>query len=182
MSLKSRLREAMAGPPKISQAALARACKISPVSVNDWLSGKTQRLTGTNLLTTARVLGVNPEWLDTGRGPMRPANSGEGTLSEPPKAGGLASQFERLDPAILVEAERWALIFQAAGGEKYSDLQRMEQVAEVYGQIVADGGVLSDQNHQAYLRQLEQLVNRRGDNGQSDEKGRGAAQRRVGKR
>lgn len=121
-------------------------------------------------------LGLRAGWMDGLN------DSREGTVSEPSNPYGLASQFQRPDPAILVEAERWALIFQAATGAKFSDLERMERVAEVYGQIVADGGSLSDQHHQAYLRQLEDAVNRRGEDGQADKVGRSAAKRRAAKR
>jgi phage repressor protein C with HTH and peptisase S24 domain len=70
-NLQERLRAAMAGPPKISQAALARACGITPPSVNDWLSGKTKAIEGENLLHAAELLKVTPMWLATGRGAMR---------------------------------------------------------------------------------------------------------------
>ncbi|MFJ4349433.1 S24 family peptidase [Pseudomonas sp. NPDC089428] len=63
----------MAGPPKISQAALARACGIRPPSVNDWLSGKTKTIEGQNLLRAAEFLKVTPMWLATGKGAMRKA-------------------------------------------------------------------------------------------------------------
>lgn len=67
-TLKERLEIAMAGPPKISQAAIARACGIKPPSVNDWLSGKTQTIEGSNLLAAAKLLNVSPEWLANGKG------------------------------------------------------------------------------------------------------------------
>jgi phage repressor protein C with HTH and peptisase S24 domain len=70
-NLQDRLRAAMAGPPKITQAALARACGIKPPSVNDWLSGKTKAIEGENLLHAAELLKVTPMWLATGRGPMK---------------------------------------------------------------------------------------------------------------
>lgn len=70
-TLQDRLRQIMAGPPKVSQAALARACGIKPPSVNDWLSGKTKTIEGQNLLLAAEFLGVAPKWLATGRGPIR---------------------------------------------------------------------------------------------------------------
>lgn len=70
-TLQERLRHVMAGPPKVSQAALARACGIKPPSVNDWLSGKTKSIEGENLLNAAAFLKVLPLWLATGKGPMR---------------------------------------------------------------------------------------------------------------
>lgn len=53
-----------------TQAGLARACRIKPSSVHAWLSGKTKRISGENLLRAASYFGVNNEWLATGRGPI----------------------------------------------------------------------------------------------------------------
>lgn len=74
-TLQERLRQIMAGPPRVSQAALARACGIKPPSVNDWISGKTKTIEGRNLLLAAEFLGVSPKWLATGRGPIHKAAS-----------------------------------------------------------------------------------------------------------
>ncbi|MGG6966619.1 UNVERIFIED_CONTAM: helix-turn-helix transcriptional regulator, partial [Pseudomonas aeruginosa] len=70
-TLQERLKIAMAGPPRVSQAALARACHITAPSVNDWISGKTKSIEGENLLNAAAFLKVSPLWLATGKGPMR---------------------------------------------------------------------------------------------------------------
>lgn len=53
---------------EISQTELARACGVKPPSVHGWLSGKSKFLRGENLLCAAQVLGVEQEWLATGRG------------------------------------------------------------------------------------------------------------------
>lgn len=82
-TLQERLKLAMAGPPKVSQAALARACGIRAPSVNDWLSGKTKTIEGQNLLLAAEYLKVQPMWLATGRGQMRKtAATGDSDESE----------------------------------------------------------------------------------------------------
>lgn len=73
-TFQERIAELLAGPPKISQAALARACGIKPPSVNDWVSGKTKSIEGENLLRAAAFLKVSPLWLATGKGPMRPSH------------------------------------------------------------------------------------------------------------
>jgi phage repressor protein C with HTH and peptisase S24 domain len=52
------------------QADLARACKVTPPSVNGWLSGKAKFLRGENLLAAAKALNVSQVWLATGKGPM----------------------------------------------------------------------------------------------------------------
>jgi hypothetical protein len=71
-TLKERLREALAGPPKRRAADLARACNIKPPSVAGWLSGKTKALEGSNLLAAAAFLKVNAKWLADGVGPKTP--------------------------------------------------------------------------------------------------------------
>jgi phage repressor protein C with HTH and peptisase S24 domain len=75
MPLSDRLTLAMSSAG-ISQADLARACKVKPPSVHGWLSGKAKFLRGENLLLAAAALGVNQQWLATGEGPMLPETGG----------------------------------------------------------------------------------------------------------
>lgn len=69
-TLKTRLREALddLGIAEPNQAEIARLTGVKPPSVNAWFSGATKSL-GKALLPLAGYLGVNPEWLNTGRGP-----------------------------------------------------------------------------------------------------------------
>jgi phage repressor protein C with HTH and peptisase S24 domain len=61
--------------PKTRPIDLARHCKIAPPSVSDWLSGKTKKLEGSNLLSVSRFFGCNQDWLATGKGkPFPPEN------------------------------------------------------------------------------------------------------------
>lgn len=69
-TLAERLALAMKGPPEIKPADLARACHVKQPSVSDWLSGKTKKLEGANLLAAAELLNVDPWWLATGEGQM----------------------------------------------------------------------------------------------------------------
>lgn len=46
---------------------LARACWIKSPSVHDWINGKTKKIEGDNLLSAARALGRDPEWILSGR-------------------------------------------------------------------------------------------------------------------
>lgn len=71
LTLADRIRTALAGPPRRSQAALARHCGVKPPSVSAWLSGDTKTIEGSNLLKAAEFLGVRPKWLSDGVGPMR---------------------------------------------------------------------------------------------------------------
>lgn len=54
----------------MSQAELARRCKVKPPSVNGWLNGKAKFLRGENLLAAAKALNVSQHWLATGQGEM----------------------------------------------------------------------------------------------------------------
>lgn len=64
----------------LSQADLARACRVKPPSIHGWLSGKSKFLRGENLLSAAAALGVSQRWLATGEGAMV---AEQPTLSEP---------------------------------------------------------------------------------------------------
>jgi phage repressor protein C with HTH and peptisase S24 domain len=70
-TLGERVKMALAGPPKVTQKALAEACGITPVSVNDWVYDRTQTIEGSNLLKAAQFLHVNARWLAEGVGAMR---------------------------------------------------------------------------------------------------------------
>jgi phage repressor protein C with HTH and peptisase S24 domain len=68
----------------ISQSALAVRVGIKQPSVAAWLSGKTKKIEGENLLNTAAALGVHPEWLATGSGPIYKDGQEEGTFPRTP--------------------------------------------------------------------------------------------------
>lgn len=70
-TLAERLEQAMAGPPRVTGRALAKACNVSPPSVSDWLNGKSKSMEGKNLLSAAAFLRVRPKWLAEGVGAMR---------------------------------------------------------------------------------------------------------------
>ncbi|MDN7474091.1 transcriptional regulator [Burkholderia multivorans] len=75
-TLAERLEQAMKVPPEKKAADLARACRVRAPSVSDWLSGKTKKMEGANLLLAAEFLNVDPWWLATGEGQMeRRANA-----------------------------------------------------------------------------------------------------------
>lgn len=72
-TLAERLKFAMenASPKKVKGVDLARAVGVKPPSVSDWLSGKSKKMEGENLLRAAKHLGVNPHWLASGTGDMQ---------------------------------------------------------------------------------------------------------------
>lgn len=71
-TLAERVKLCMVGNRTLT--GLARACGIRPPSVSAWLSGKTKKIEGANLLRAAAYLGVNPRWLASGDGPRSPAS------------------------------------------------------------------------------------------------------------
>lgn len=68
-TLQSRIKDRMKAVG-INNAQLAAACKVKPPTSFNWASGKTKNIKGEPLLLAAKALGVTPEWLSTGKGPM----------------------------------------------------------------------------------------------------------------
>lgn len=86
-TLAERLKLAMAGPPKVTNSALAKACGVKPPSVTDWCSGRTKTIEAAHLLKAAEFLGVRAKWLVEGIGPMR-----ETWTIEQPHGGQIAGE------------------------------------------------------------------------------------------
>jgi transcriptional regulator with XRE-family HTH domain len=72
-TLSERLQIALNRDQSLSQAGLAKACGVKPPSVSDWLSGKTKKIEGANLLMAAQYLSVDAWWLATGKGAIDPS-------------------------------------------------------------------------------------------------------------
>lgn len=67
-TLAERVKERMKAMGLIN-AQLATACNVKPPTSYNWSSGKTKNIKGAPLLLAAKALGVNPEWLASGKGP-----------------------------------------------------------------------------------------------------------------
>lgn len=72
----------------LSQEALAEAMsqlidkkKISRTAITQWESSKTKGIEAANLLKATKVLNVTPDWLQFGRGNMRPMQSADFTTN-----------------------------------------------------------------------------------------------------
>lgn len=140
-TLKERLASAMAGPPKITQQALADAAHVSQTSVNDWLSGKSKSMRGGNLIAVAKHLKVNASWLATGKG-QREVNvkSGDGDMQP-------LSQSATFDPVILQRALVWFDYERKGYGFQPTHyLRQARRLIELYQQVEADGGDLSPEH------------------------------------
>lgn len=97
-TLAERIKIALKGPPKVTQKALADACGVQPPSVSEWLSGRTKNMEGANLLAAAKFLRVNPDWLATGRGEMRPSDPAKLVTQDDLDLSEIAEIYKRLDP------------------------------------------------------------------------------------
>lgn len=150
MTLSDRLKEKMAGPPKISQVALARACKVSQPTVNDWLSGKSKTIKGPILVRVAAYLGVSPEWLATGRGPRIQDANRELNVKISEARAGYPSQNTQLDEVILTAAELWVR-FEEGAGRVFQPVRRLQRKLEIAGMIEANGGSLSPEDSQKLI-------------------------------
>jgi transcriptional regulator with XRE-family HTH domain len=86
LTLQSRIKERMKALG-ITNAQLAAACKVKPPTSFNWGSGKTKSIKGEPLLLAAKTLGVTPEWLATGKGPMDRLNKSSQHLVEEVSVG-----------------------------------------------------------------------------------------------
>lgn len=64
-TLKERLIFSMGAD--ITQADLARECKVSRAAVTKWFNEKTKKIDAVHIFTIARRCNVDPEWLATGK-------------------------------------------------------------------------------------------------------------------
>lgn len=83
-TLKDRLERALDAKPGATKASLARHCGITKTSVGAWFSGKAKSIDGQNLIRASAYLGVRPEWLASGRGPMHQQPGANATPSVAP--------------------------------------------------------------------------------------------------
>lgn len=108
-TLRERLAIALAKKRGGSQAALARACKVSTASVADWFSGKTRKLRGSSLLAAAEYLNVRPRWLESGLGPMEldaPSPAYVARETDPTKYGWPFDRITEVDVMRLTSEQR----------------------------------------------------------------------------
>lgn len=66
----------------LSKTDLWKGCGVSSGTVTTWVKGPNQTISGVNLMNAAKVLGVNPDWLATGRGNMSSAKETSSQLDD----------------------------------------------------------------------------------------------------
>lgn len=120
-------------------------------------------------------LGLEYGWMD-----QSPSSgySGGSTESKRNPLTALVSQSVRIQPETMLIAWQWVRAFETAEGAKWPGLKRMQVLADVYEELVADGGQLSDDRHDEYLKRMDLSVQRR--NGGSDERGKGDGSEAAG--
>lgn len=119
-SLAMRLQAALEASG-ISQAELARHCRVKASSVSDWLSGESKSMKSAPLLRAAALLGVNPLWLATGEGTRRSSGYETAGASLPVLAqeAGVGSHW----PFSYITPQRWTAL-------PLSDRLRIEMFAD----------------------------------------------------
>lgn len=97
----------------MNKTAFAKAVRVSQPTVTDWENGK-MRPNGENLTRVCHVLGVTPEWLLTGRGPVQAEGAGDQGQVLSPEDAALLDDLGELLPedaaryraAIRAEADK----------------------------------------------------------------------------
>lgn len=101
---------------KVSKAELARACGIKSPSVNNWFSGETKSLEGSNLVRAAEYLRVNVAWLASGSGPMY--------AKPPPSVGAdlpsVAHDLSQTSPTVVPPEVSWELLMTGTLPERFT--------------------------------------------------------------
>jgi transcriptional regulator with XRE-family HTH domain len=163
-TLQSRMEELIARkwgpvPPRGHLARLATAAEVKSSSVAGWLNGKTKELSGPVLLRVADFFGVSKEWLATGKGPREPFNNNELGRSMTSVQLSAASRSERPDPEILHEALMLLEHDEFQAGA-YPPRLKSNRLSELYGRVAADGGRLTREHNDEFVREIE--VRRKG--------------------
>jgi hypothetical protein len=140
-------------PPRGALAELGRAANVKSSSVAGWLSGKTKELSGPVLLRVADFFGVSKEWLATGKGPREPFNNNELGRSMTSVQLGQPSHSVTPDPEILHEALMLLEHDESQAGA-YPPRLRSTRLAELYGRIAADGGRLTKDHNDDFVREI----------------------------
>jgi transcriptional regulator with XRE-family HTH domain len=78
-----------------TQQELAKASGVKQTTISDLETGESRSPVGTNLVSLAQSLQVNPDWLATGKGDMQPMD-----VPLPPKAILLARDWMKLAPEV----------------------------------------------------------------------------------
>ncbi len=105
-SLQQRIAECMRRRPDLSQADIARACRVRTPSVADWINGKTKTLKPEPARLGAALFGCDQNWLATGTGRPRWHDT-------EPHVPGVAHSMS-YQPITLPQKIEWESVMSAA--------------------------------------------------------------------
>jgi transcriptional regulator with XRE-family HTH domain len=111
----------------LTQQALAKLSGVKQTTISDLETGESKSPVGTNLVSLAQSLQVNPDWLATGKGDMQPLD-----VPLPAKAVLLARDWLKLAPEVQESVHdmiRKMVRASSADTQPVPD----EQVAAAYG-------------------------------------------------
>jgi transcriptional regulator with XRE-family HTH domain len=94
MALHDRINE-MLTEKNVRKVDLAKATKSPRATITDWTSGKTKVLTYEKLKLAAQFFGVNPDWLNTGKGPKYPVSAHKHQIDAALKTAVQAAEYEK---------------------------------------------------------------------------------------
>lgn len=146
--------------------AVAKASGLTKQSVYNVLNGTTQwdKIRAVTLFALAKALG----------------NSDAFTLYTTGFTQKLlgASHSMGIDADILVEAEKLVAIEESVKGAKYPPERRMRRIAVVYGKVAGDGGQLSRQHMDDFIREAQQVQGAGDEHNEKSASGRKAGSKR----
>ena len=113
LTLQERMQEAMRRYPDLTQADIARACKVKTPSVADWLNGETKSLKPEPARLAALLFGCDQNWIGQGVGMpewrTRAAQSPESgpSFGGAQSGGTLAEELSRIRPTMDPATIEW---------------------------------------------------------------------------
>lgn len=135
---------------ELTQAQLGEAAGLVQQAIQKLESG--ERKGSRHLVQIAIACGVSPGWLATGDGAMTDVTSridNSRQVTAPVHKNIVpSSRFVTLDHAMLMTADRWLDTVQGLEGvAEFDRATKMRLFKEIYEQLAADGGTLSDGHH-----------------------------------
>lgn len=123
-TLATRLQVSLAEKAGATQADLARHCDVAGPSVSNWFTGETKKLKADSLRLAAEFLGVNRDWLETGKGPkseLAGTMPSDRAANTPGQLHRLLQQFgeqlSQMDPANREELGALLNAWATSGGK-----------------------------------------------------------------
>lgn len=146
--------------------AVAKASGLTKQSVYNVLNGTTQwdKIRAVTLFALARALGSSDAFT------LYTTGFTQELLGTSHSVG--------VDADILVEAEKLVAIEESIKGAQYPPERRMRRIAVVYGKVAGDGGQLSRQHMDDFIREAQQAQGAEDEHNEKSASGRKAGSKR----